>query len=515
MFDWLKKTKGHKKDSSGQKPLPNPGSGGFLSTELDENIKRIDKLFDRVDTMLSRRFQNAMSSDADFCIYFNDGVTDSDIVNEHLIKPLSGFEHFKSGDIFEQVKSQVIQINDAQETDDIEKIIEAITYGDTLLLVDGSDKALLLSSKAFTLRGIAEPEGEKVLSGPREGFTEGIMLNLSMIRRRLRTNELKLEFTTLGRRSKTAVCVAYMDDIVNKKILKELQRRLAQIDIDCVLDSNYLVEHIAEKSFLGLNTTGSTERPDVVTAKLMEGRIAIFVDGSPSVLTVPYLMIENFQSNEDYYMNPIYATYGRILRIFCFLMAGLIPGAFIAVVGYHHELLPSPLMLSFAGNRHNVPLPASLECFIMLIVFDILRETGVRMPGHLGSALSIVGALVIGQSAVEAKLVAAPMVIVVALSGITILLVPRLTTTGLIIRYLCLALCSALGFAGLIIGGALLFIHALNLRSFGVPSFLPTEALAYQDVKDTFFRAPWPKMITRMLPLTHNRIRAKPGDNQG
>jgi spore germination protein KA len=486
-----------------------PEQAGGLSVSLEENVKRMDSLFDRVSTMLSRRFQNAESK-AEFCIYFSDGITNSMLVNEHLVEPLIlSRELRRGGGLFEQVKSQAVQANYVTESTDLNEIIEAITYGDTLLLVDGSSKGLLISSKNFSLRGITEPEGEKVLSGPREGFTEGIMMNLSMLRRRLRTSDLKLEFQALGRHSKTAVCIAYMDNIVNKRILRELQRRLKHIDMDCVLDSNYLVEYIAEKSFLGLNTTGATERPDVITAKLMEGRIAVFVDGSPVVLTVPYLMIENFQSNEDYYMNPIYASYGRILRILCFFMAILIPGVYIAVVGYHHEILPSSLMLSFAGGRQSVPLPASIECFIMLVVFDILRETGVRMPGHLGSALSIVGALVIGQSAVEAKLVAAPMVIVVAISGITILLVPRLSTTGLLMRYGCLILGSSLGFAGIVIGVSILVTHIFNLESYGIPLLTPTQRLHYQDVKDTFFRAPWPRMLTRFQPLTDNVTRAK------
>ncbi|MCL2056072.1 MAG: spore germination protein [Oscillospiraceae bacterium] len=479
---------------------------GALTASLEDNIALLEGLFCDVDTMVSRRFANG---DVRFYIFYSDGVTGSMMVNEHVVEPLVTTGLLKKrGGAHELVRDQILQSSDIKESCDIAEIIAAVTYGDTLLLVGDSDRALILSSKAFTLRGVSEPEGEKILSGPREGFTEGVMTNLSLIRRRLRTHLLKIKFMSMGRHSGTTVCVLYMDNIVNKKLLDELMRRLGKIDIDCVLDSNYLAEHIAEKSFLGLNTTGATERPDVVVGRLMEGRIALIVDGSPVALTVPYLMIENFQSNEDYYMNPMYTGYGRILRILCFFMAIVIPGLYISIVAYHHEILPPALMLSFAASRKDVPLPAALECFIMLIVFDILRETGVRTPNHVGQALSIVGALVIGSSAVEAKLVAAPMVIVVAIAGITILLVPRLTATGLIARYMCLILSSLLGLSGLLIGFSVLIIHMLNLQTLGIPSVLPSERLGYQEVKDTFMRAPWPKMLTRIRPMTANTVRA-------
>lgn len=510
MLEWNKKKQQNKKQNKDPKQTAKPPLGD-LATSLDDNIRLLDGLFDDVDTMLSRRFCNAGDSAVAFCIYYSDGVTDSMMVNEHIIKPLILSQEMHTGPgLFEQIKTQVVMMNDVKETTDIQQIVSSITYGDTLLLIDGSDKALILSSKSFTLRGITEPEGEKVLSGPREGFSEGIMTNLSLVRRRLRTHHLKLHFLTKGRQSSTTLCVAYMDNIVNKKILAQLYKRLESIDLDSILDANYLVEYIAEKSFLGLNTTGSTERPDVVVGKLLEGRIALFVDGTPAVLTLPYLFIENFQSNEDYYMNPIYASYSRVLRIICFFLTITVPAIYIAVVAYHHDILPSSLMLSIANGRRNVPLPAALECFLMLIVFDILRETGVRMPSHVGQALSIVGALVIGQAAVEAKLVAAPMVIIVAFAGITILLVPRLTTTSLIGRYACLILSSMLGLTGLMIGISIIFIHILNIHSFGVPSLLPSERLHYQDIKDTFFRAPWPKMLTRLTPIATNVKRAVP-----
>ena len=341
------------------------------------------------------------------------------------------------------------------------------------------------------------------------------MTNLSMLRRRFRTHQLKLRFQSQGRQSKTGICIAYMDNIVNHKILDELYRRLSEIDMDAVLDSGYLSEYIAEHSSFGFHTIGATERPDVVAGRLLEGRIAIFVDGSPVVLTLPYLFIENFQSSEDYYIGNLYASYSRILRVLSFFFTISIPAAFVTIVGYHHELLPTGLLLSFASAQQNVPLPAAVEAFFMLILFDILRETGVRTPGYVGQALGVVGGIVIGQSAVEANLVAAPMVIVVAFAGITILMVPRLTMASLVARYGTLLAASLFGLPGLAVALGLITVHIFNLQSFGVPALMPTGKLHMQVVKDTFVRAPWPKMRWRTKPLSANHLRARAAKTGG
>lgn len=512
----FRKEKGSIKLDSKIDELNKPLSAYSLSSSLDDNIRLFQSLFEHVDIMLSRRFQNHLNPDLEFCIFFSDGVVDSAMINEHVIKPLLWSSQMEPGKkLFSEVRDQFVMMNDVKESTDVKQIVESITYGDTLLLVQGSDRALILSSKNFTLRSPSEPESEKVLEGPREGFTEGIMVNLSMLRRRMRTNELKLRFHTVGTRSSTSVCICYMDTIVNKNILKELYRRLDNINIDAILDSNYITEHISESSVLGFCTTGITERPDVVASKLMEGRIAIIVDGTPMVITLPFLFIEYFQSNEDYYINHFYATFTRLLRLAGFFLTITIPAAYVAIVAFHHEILPASLMVSFTNERQSVPLSAALECFTMLIVFDILRETGVRTPSQIGQALSIVGALVIGQSAVEAKLVAAPMIIIVALTGITNLLTPRLASATLVIRYMCLAFCSCFGLTGLVVGLSIVLIHIFNLQSFGVPSLTPTERLSYQEVKDTFFRAAWPKMLTRIAPLSGNRTRSKPKHSGG
>lgn len=491
-------------------PSPAGETAASLVASLAENIAQMERLFTDVDILVKHSFRSSLSHELSFCLFYSDGVVNSQIINDFIVRPLSKASRLVHSDhLLDEVRQHLVQINEIKLSSAWPDIVQSVCYGDSILFVEGCSQALILNTKGFSLRSISEPENEKVLAGPREGFTEGIMLNLSLLRRRLRTHQLKMKMRSLGLLSQTSICICYMDNIVNKHILRELERRLQLIEIDAVLDANYIAEYISEGSSLGFNTIATTERPDVVAAKLLEGRIALFVDGTPTVLTLPHLFIENVQSNEDYYVNAFYASFSRMLRIVGFFLAVLVSPMYVAIVTHHHELLPTQLIISIASERHVVPLPAALEAFLLLLTFDILRETGIRMPTGIGQALSIVGALVIGQSAVEAGLVTAPMIIIVAFTGITNLLVPRLNTASLILRYGFLALASAFGLFGLAVGIAIMITHIVCLQSFGVPQLIPMEDLSFQDVKDTFIRAPWPYMLTRISPLTGNRARAK------
>lgn len=486
----------------------------LFTNSLETNVALMKELFKDVDIVVTKYIESAGPDAQRYCILYTQGMIDDNRINDNIIKPLLTSPPPESGNnIIQSIMEKVIQIDDVEQTDSVQSIVEAVSSGNTVLFAENQKDALILGTKKFASRAITEPENERTLNGPREGFTEAIMTNLSMLRRRVRTNKLKMKFYTIGKRTKTQTCICYLDGIVNEKILAELYNRLGKIDIDAVLDTNYISELIKDSPLSPFRTTGYTERPDTVIARLLEGRIALIVDGSPSVLTVPFLFVENFQSSEDYYMNYYYASFSRLLRIFGFFLTLVVPGLYIAIVGYHHEMLPTQLLLNIAVARGGVPLPASVEAFVMLVVFDILRETGVRMPSNVGQALSIVGALVIGQSAVDAKMVAAPMIIIVALTGITNLLVPRLSGPVILIRYFLLLAASLLGFYGLILGMAVIVIHILNLRSFGIPQVTAAGKVHFQEVKDTFYRAPWWKMNLRPKKLANNKKRMKMDGN--
>ncbi|MDD4607679.1 MAG: spore germination protein [Bacilli bacterium] len=478
-----------------------------LSKSLRDNICNMKNLFIDDDNLVIREFGNN-NKNLDYCLIYFDGLVNAVTINESIIKPLmhSNVEIDNQSFINELIE-HVLLVDDIKKVNNTKDIVENITYGDSILFIEGVDEALILNTKNFSIRSNTEPESEKVVIGPREGFNEVMLTNLSLIRRRLRTNDFKVKYFTLGDKTNTKISVCYLDSVADKKVLDELYKRLSKIKIDGILDSNYITELTRDNKWSPFRTTGYSEKPDVITGKLLEGSIAIIVDGSPIVLTVPYLFIENFQNGEDYYMSYHYSSFSRMLRIIGFLFTVCVPGFYIAIVAYHHEMIPSSLFFNIAMERRNAPLPAALETFTMLIVFDILKETGIRMPTNIGQSLSIVGAIVIGQAAVEASLVAAPIIIVVAFTGITGLLVPRLNSPIILCRFFLYILSSILGLFGFFIGFSLLVIHILNLKSFGIPQLNINGDFKFQSIKDTFFRAPLWEMKKRPEATTNNLTR--------
>lgn len=360
------------------------------------------------------------------------------------------------------------------------------------MLFDGLDEAILISSRHLETRSISEPSSERTIRGPKEGFVELISVNLSLIRRRISSPNLVFKFMEVGKVTKTTLSYCYIEGIVNKEVLEELERRLNKLsDVDSIASHQQIVDLIQDEQYSPFDTVGNTERPDSVAAKLLEGRIAILVDGCPVAITIPFIFQEHFQASEDYYTNYYYASINRIIRYICFFLSVSIPALYVSLVTFHREMVPTPLLLSIISARQGVPLPAILETLVLLLVFEILREAGVRFPESVGSAVSIVGALVIGEAAVLARLVSAPIVIVIALTGISGLMVFPLKGAVIILRILLLLLSGVLGIFGYILGIIVLILHLMSLKSFGVPYMLNMTSLRKQDLKDTVIRAPW------------------------
>lgn len=464
-----------------------------LSASLESNIKAIKEILSDDDTLIVRFVENQANNKIKGSILFFDGMVNKEIINENVIQPLVRNTEIKSqSDIIDNIKNQVIITHNIEKTTDINKLIDSVYNGDAIFLLDGCTEALIVNSKGGEIRSIVEPETEKVLRGPREGFTESLVTNLSLIKRKLRTPKLKLKTRVLGNETRTKICICYMKGIANEKILQELNKRLDDIEIDGILDSGYIQELVRDSPYSPFKTVGSTERPDVVAAKLLEGRIAVIVDGSPVALTVPFIFIEHFQSNDDYYMNFHFSTISRILRILGFIFSISIPAIYTAVVTYNTDIIPTPLLFSISTAREGVPFPTIIEALIMLLIFETLRETGLRTPAFMGQAISTAGALVIGTAAIEAKFVSAPMVIIVAFTGITGLLMPKLKGAVILTRLILLILASILGLYGYVFGLACLLISLLELRSFGIPYMYKLMFLdPQQDIKDTVIRAPW------------------------
>lgn len=481
-----------------------------LNKKLQHNIKVFKDIFYQDETMVIRPLENQIDNSVRCCLVFLNGIVNDEIVNETIIEPIvkNKFLNYQNNTI-DTLRSQVILSNNIEKVSDIEQLVEAILNGDTVLLLERSDEALIISSKGWQTRSVDQPPSEVILRGPREGFTESLVTNLTQIRRRLKTPDLKFTFRTLGTRTRTKAAICYLDGLVNEKILQELLKRLDDINIDGILDTGYIQEMIKDAPHSPFQTIGNTERPDVVAAKLLEGRIALVLDGTPFALTLPYVFIEYFQVNEDYYNNFFYSSINRVIRSLGFIITISAPAVYVALATFHQELIPSPLLLSISAARYGVPFPTIFEALLLLFVFEVLRETGLRIIPNIGQTTSTVGALVLGQAAVEASLVSAPIIIVVAITGITDLLIPHLKGASIIIRFSLLLISSFLGLYGYIFGILFWLIHLFGMRSFGIPYMLNFNSFNPQDLKDTFIRAPWWYMQNRPKFIAANNYNRK------
>ena len=278
------------------------------------------------------------------------------------------------------------------------------------------------------------------------------MMNLSLVRRKLKTHQLKFKFKVLGSRSNTKACICYIEGLANKAILAELEKRLAEINLDGILGVNFINELIKNAPLSPFKTIGRTERPDVIAGKLLEGRVAMIVDGTPVALTLPFIFIEYFQANDDYYTNFFFASFSRIVRIVSFFFTISVPAIYLALTTFHQEMLPTSLLLSISAARQGVAFPTIIELLILGLAFEILKEAGIRMPTVIGEALSIVGALFLGQAAVEARIVSAPMVIVTGFTAVAGLMIPGMSGLIIILRVVFVIMVTLIGFYGYIFG---------------------------------------------------------------
>ncbi len=410
----------------------------------------------------------------------------------------------------EQVLERVIATAEAELCTDMNKIVQAVLDGDCVLLLDGEEKALIAGVKQWDTRGIVEPPTSAVLKGPREGFNEDLKTNTILLRRKIRSDQLVFENYQVGKYSNTKVMVAYIDDVVDKKILGEVVNKIKAIDIDGVIDSSYLAKYLDIRTYSIFQQVGTSEKPDIVAAKLLEGRIAIFVDGSPIVLTIPYLLLEAFQSPEDYYERRFRATFVRILRYFGLFLAVLVPAFYVSAQVFNLGLIPLRFTITILNSIKGIPLSPASEMFFVVLIFEILNEASIRMPKYVGMALSIVGALVLGETAVSAGIVSTPTLMIMALSAISLYTVPELQGTLSLLRIIFLFIAGMIGIFGIILGGIFLMNYLFELEAYGTPYTAPYAPLIRDDLKDSIFKDELLDMQTRPESIRHrNRIRLK------
>ncbi len=470
-----------------------------ISSNLHWNLSYIKEVIGNSSDIVIRDIKAGQSGLIDIGVIYTDGLADKTFAQDLVLDTLmvqirdADVDHPDiHTDLFEFIKAKTLPIGEIKEIVQFETLFFHFLSGDTILLMDGFPKCLAIGSRGWADRGVQEPSSQTVVRGPKDGFSETLRTNTALIRRRIKDPNLWLETKQLGKKTKTDVGIMYIKGVANDKIVKEVHTRLDKIKIDAILESGYIEELIQDSTFTPFPTVFNTERPDTVAAALLEGRIAILVDGTPFILIVPALLINFFQASEDYYQRADIATLIRLLRYLSFFLALLTPSAYIAVTTFHQEMLPTPLLISLAAQRDGVPFPAIVEAIIMEITFEILREAGVRMPRAVGSAISIVGALVIGQAAVEAGIVTATMVIVVSLTAISSFVSPtfNMGIAVRILRFGFMILAGTFGLFGIILGLIAMVLHLSSLRSFGIPYLSPNAPFILQDQKDNFFRFP-------------------------
>lgn len=463
-----------------------------FSTNLQENYENFQSIFQDNCMIVFRYMENSLAPSIRAVAIFGDGLVGASLVNDYVVKPFIANAALKDAkDTLSFVKNSVLQSNDIAEITDYEDLIKRLFSGDVIFLLDGYGTPLAVNARFPATRSISEPENEKSLKGPREGFCELILFNTALLMRRLKNDKLKLESFTLGNRTKTPVVMAYIDGICHQKLIEEIRCRLSSINTDSVTDTNQIAELIKAKPYSPFRTTGSSERPDVVANKLLEGRIAIIADGTPQVITLPFLFNEYFQSSDDYSINFYFGTISRLLRYLSFLISVFLPAIYLSTVKFQQEILPTKLLYSISAARMNVPFSATTELVIFLIFFEILREASARTPSVIGQTLSIAGALILGQTAVEANFISVPAIIIVAISGLCTNVLPTMQGAMLLCRLSILILSSQIGIYGVILGGTGIIIHLSDITVFSTSylnNMLPNTKNSWMDI---YIRGPY------------------------
>ncbi|MFP3121909.1 spore germination protein [Ectobacillus funiculus] len=482
----------------------------LLSSNLNQNLQILRSLYEDCSDVVFRPFVIGGQVRAE--LIYMEGLSNVQEIDASVLIPLM---KETQGDRrrFEEWLEETLPVSRVKGLRTFTDCIDHISIGNPVLLLEQESRGIALGLAQWEKRSVEEPTSESVVRGSREGFTESLGVNIALLRRRIRSPKLKTKSMKIGRYTQTEVMITYMEGIVDKTLVEEVMNRIQQIDIDGILDSAYIEEMIKDNPFSPFPQIMSTERPDTSVAGLLEGRVAILVDGSPFVLIAPVTLYSLLQASEDYYQHFILGSAIRWLRYLFVVLSLLLPSIYVAILSYHQEMVPTKLLISMAASRENVPFPALVEALIMEITFEALREAGVRLPKQVGAAVSIVGALVIGQAAIQAGLVSAPMVMVVALTGIASFTIPRYNFGASIrlLRFPMILFAGMLGLLGVMLGLLAIITHLCTLRSFGVPYLAPLAPMKGRDMKDVLVRAPWWMLNTRPhLTGEYNKYRQSP-----
>ncbi|MCZ8512172.1 spore germination protein [Paenibacillus filicis] len=466
-----------------------------ISKNIIENEQILKNIFQNCSDIMFREL--TIHGQTKLLLIYVDGMINTDIIMSNVIKPLM-YDGLPQGlgtvdSIAQMCEQNLFSVLQTMKLSSFGDIAEQILKGNLAILVDGEPNALLADVKMFETRSIQEAANEASLRGTREGFTENLRTNTTLIRRIIATPKLKIESLKVGKLTQTDVVVAYIEGIVSMSVLNEVRKRINRIQLEGILESGYIEESIEDSHFSPFPQMLNTERPDVVAAGLLEGRVAILTNGTPFALVAPMTFWAGLQAPDDYYERFLFVSVNRWIRYIFALFSVLFPSMYIALTNFHQEMIPPKLMMNIAALRDKAPFPTVIEVLIMEFMFEALREAGIRLPQQIGPLVSIVGALVIGEAAVRAGIISAPIVIVVSAAGIASFVIPRyrFSFPARMLRFPLLILSGVLGLYGLAIGIIAILIHLIQLSPFGTPYLTPIAPISTRGLKDVLLR--WPR----------------------
>lgn len=434
--------------------------------EMDSLLARVNRIADAMQhpsDLLVRYLLNH-----DICLLYIGGIVDLQLCQESVVKPLLTFS--PSSASLQNIIDSLAALNVGIKEDD-GNIPQLLLNGSVILISRKHHQIIDIRLAKFAKRSIMEPEMEVTTRGPKDGFVEDLSANRSLIRKRLKTDQLRIESVTLGSYSHTPVEIYYIDGIADQELVKDIIRQIESMNVPFITDSSLIERALDRRKLKFLPIIQHTQRPDTVICNLMEGRIVILVDGTPDAILLPAVFLNFMESPDDYYEMPVFAAVVKLLRLFAFVLSITLPAIYLAISTYHWALIPTKLLISFASSRSGVPYPLILEILLLEFIFEVLREAGIRFPKNVGQVVSIVGALVIGEAAVQAGFVSAPTVIVVAFTGIASYIVPKYSfgTLTRLLRFPLLAVATFAGLPGLLMGFSVIAAHFINTTSFGKP----------------------------------------------
>ena len=470
---------------------------------LKKNINNVKDKLTSEDILV---FEFNSLSGKKFAAVYADGIADKQLLGELVVKPL---RDAKKEDKLEDIK-QLLASPEVKDGEKAEDAIKEVSDGNAVLFIDGEKNFFIIGLKAPPGRAVAEPPTQVAVKGPREGFTEDIKVNLGLVRKRLKSDKLQIKMLKSGDQSDTAVALVYIDGICPEGLPERLEKEIAAKQIDIVPDSSYISRFISSKPRSLFKRNGTAEKPDIFCAKISEGRVGLIVDGSPIALTVPYMIVEDFQAVEDYYQVSYRSTILRILRLIALIVGIFLPAFYVSAQLFKIQLIPYRLLLKVSSSVSGLALSPSVEMFLTLFLLEVLIEASIRMPKYVGLAMSVVGALVLGDTAVQAGIISTPAIIIIAFSAICLFTTPDLVETTTTLRWILLIIGGSLGPFGIVLFTAFLICYLVSEQSYGVPLFAPFAPLIKNDLKDAMVKSNLYSLKNRPEVFkTKNKVRLK------